>query len=317
MKKIRTLHSPSANIIENVMWDRPDMRSDQVEIQTKLCGVCRSDIGSYARWEAMPYATPEFPDGPIGTFGHEGLGVVTKVGSLITKTKVGDIVSTWSDPAYADSYYATENQLTVVPEISHEFILQPVACAINILHKTENMAATMHGDCELLLLGTGFMSIIIGQYCKSNFIPLTVVGSSNKKIWDNLGYTLKTIDDIKPRKFKAIIDLSSKAENFHIITKELADLEAVICYASTPTTPITTNFFENCWDCHTIIMPSPRNSDFSDMMELTRDAIIAEEINPGIIWSKQYDRNDIDKVKQAFEDGKNRPKDYLRGYLKF
>lgn len=317
MTKTKTLHSFKADTIEEVEWDRPEMKDTQVEIKTLFCGVCRSDIGSYARWELMPYASEFNPDGVLGTFGHEAVGIVTAVGAYVTKTKIGDYVATWSDPGYAETYYATEKELTVIPEPDPKFILQPVACALNILFKTIN--AKSDPDYEVLLVGTGFMSIIIGQYCKSNFIDLTVVGNSNRKIWEDLGYELQSMESIidSDKKYTSIIDLSSKAENFDLITKHIAGLEAVICYASTPTTPITTNFFENCWNCHTIIMPSPRNSDFDEVMEETRDAIINDEIDPSIIWSKEYDRHNIDEVKQAFEDGKHRPPGYLRGYLKF
>ena len=62
-------------------------------------------------------------------------------------------------------------------------------------------------------------------------------------------------------------------------------------------------------------MPSPRNLDFNAVMAWTRDLITAKILNADELWSKKYDRNDMTEVKQAFEDGKNRIKGYLRGYL--
>jgi D-arabinose 1-dehydrogenase-like Zn-dependent alcohol dehydrogenase len=310
--KIKTLHSFEANSIEEIIWDAPEMTDDQIKIKTLFCGVCRSDIGSYARWEDMPYG------GKVGGFGHEGLGEVVAVGSNVTGVKVGDFVSTWSDPAYAEYYYAKQNEFVVVPEASHKYILQPVACAMNILHKTQLFMNSMgYMNEPILLLGSGYMSIIIGQYCKSNDIDLRVVGGSNKDIWKSMGFNLYSIDEVRNsgKRFKVIIDLTSKADMYHVISKDLADIEALICYAATPEKEVHTNFFENCWNCHTLIMPSPRNLDFNEVMEWTRDLIEHGVLNPEMLWSQGYDRNDMNQVKQAFEDGKNRPAAYLRGYL--
>lgn len=318
MNKFKTLHSFNANSIEETTWDAPEMSEDQIKIKTLFCGVCRSDVGSYARWEHMPYTDDQNPNGKIGGFGHEGLGEVVAIGKNVTGVKIGDFVSTWSDPAFADYYYAKQNEFVVVPEASHKYILQPVACAMNIFHKTQLFMNSMgYMNEPILLLGSGFMSIIIGQYCKSNDIDLRVVGNSNKDIWKSMGFTLYSMNEVKKsnRKFKVIIDLTSKEETFYTISKELADIEALICYAATPSTEVKTNFFDSCWNCHTLIMPSPRNLDFNEVMEWTRDLIDHGVLDPNILWSQGYSRNDMNEVKRAFEDGKNRPSGYLRGYL--
>lgn len=313
----KTLHSFKAKQITETEWNRPEMTDDQIEVKTIFCGVCRSDIGSYNRWEDMPCTSEDNPTG-IGHFGHEGLGEVTRVGKNITGVEIGDIVSTWSDPAYSDYYYAKQNEFAVVPEASHKYILQPVACAINILHKTRLFQDTMgYNEHPILLLGTGFMSIVIGQYCKANKLDLIVVGNSNKEIWSDMGYYLYSIEEVKKGfgPFKVIIDLTSKAEMYEVISKELAALEALICYAATPSKPVTTNFFENCWNCHTLIMPSPRNSDFGMIMEWTSKLVEMGVLNTDILWSAGYNRNDMKEVKKAFEDGTKRPAGYLRGFI--
>ena len=316
--KVKFLHSFGLNDINEFEDDLPEMRSDQIMIETKLCGICRSDILAYSGHE-----TPM----PLMTQGHEGLGVVVKVGSkLKNRVKEGDIVSTWSDPAYADYYYADEKQFTIVPEISSKYILQPVACAINIFEKTlVQRGITMANYNEkILLIGTGFMSVIIAQYAKFTNCILTIAGSANKEHFNKIGFEPIPLIDIRrkviekeEKRYTTIIDLSSKAENFYIITKELAALEALICYAATPTEEIKTNFFENCWNCHTFIMPSPRNKDFPDMMTMTCNLIQCNQIDPSFIWTKGYDRHNIEEVKQAFEDGTHRTPDYVRGYLKW
>lgn len=57
-----------------------------VQIDILYCGICHSDL-HYTRneWEAMPAAYPAVP-------GHEIIGRVAKVGSGVTKHKIGDLV---------------------------------------------------------------------------------------------------------------------------------------------------------------------------------------------------------------------------------
>ncbi len=305
--EIKYLHSFGKRDIKEYTGNLPEMSEDQIMVKTMMCGVCRSDIGAYGGMEE--------PMPPM-MFGHEGLSQVVKIGKNITGVKIGDYVATWSDPAYGDYYYAKQNEFSVVPELHYKYIMQPVACSINILEKTKKMAEVLGYESEkILLLGTGYMSLVIGQLISPDKID--IVGNSNKEYWNKFNHKLyPNIESLPNKKYKVIIDLTSKEENFYKITK-LADLEALICYAATPFTPVKTNFFENCWNCHTFIMPSPRNSDFNSMMELGISLVEKGELNTEILWSKSYDRNSLEQVKQAFEDGLNRDPEYIRGYIKW
>ena len=63
-------------------FERREPRDDDVVIEIKYCGVCHSDIHQ-ARNEWGNSAFPMVP-------GHEIVGIVTAVGSKVTKFKVGD-----------------------------------------------------------------------------------------------------------------------------------------------------------------------------------------------------------------------------------
>lgn len=302
--KIQLMHSYGKNDIDIYEWDKPEITDDEIEVKTKLCGICRSDIAAYSGWENPM---------PLGMFGHEGVGIVSKVGKNVKDIKEGDFVATWSDPAYGEYYNAKQNQFTKIPEIDKKYIMQPTACAINIWLKTYDQMYKMgYVGKDVLLIGTGFMSLIIGQIYKD----IHVLGKSNEFFWNNLNIPqYKTVEDLPKEKYKVIIDLSSKAEYFDIIAKQLGDIEALITYASTPFTPVTTNFFENCWNCHTFIMPSPRNLNFNTSMTLGVDQIYKNTIKTDILWTKGYKAFNLEDMKRGFEDGKNRTPNYLRGYF--
>ena len=63
-------------------FDRRDVGAHDVELDIKFAGICHSDIHQ-AREEWGPAIFPMVP-------GHEIAGVVTSVGSSVTKFKVGD-----------------------------------------------------------------------------------------------------------------------------------------------------------------------------------------------------------------------------------
>ena len=316
-EKIRYLHAYGDRKIVFSEIDKPSCPDNGVLVKTIMTGVCRSDVAQYLGDEKGV---------PFGMFGHEGLGEVVEIGKDCHKPglKIGSIVSTWSDPAYADYYPAKMNEFVIVPEAAPKYILQPVACAINILMQTIKFMERMDlvGE-EILLLGTGFMSTIIGDAAKARGIDMTIVGRANTEKWDSLGFkrydtSAELCDEIKNKtrkNFSVVIDLSSKEENFYAISETLAGDEALICYAGTPMSDVKTNFFANCWKCHTLIMPSPRNRDFNDSMAESAKLIEAGVLDTDKLWTCGYTRDVEADVILAFEDGSDRTPDYIRGYI--
>jgi aryl-alcohol dehydrogenase len=68
-------------LIEEIDLDEP--REDEVLIKVVACGLCHTDL--VARDQHLPVPLP-------GVFGHEGAGIVEKVGSRVTKVAPGDHV---------------------------------------------------------------------------------------------------------------------------------------------------------------------------------------------------------------------------------
>jgi len=69
-------------VIEEVELDDP--RGNEVLVRMAGCGLCHTDLSAQ-----HGYLPVKFP----GVFGHEGSGVVEKVGSLVTKVQPGDHVA--------------------------------------------------------------------------------------------------------------------------------------------------------------------------------------------------------------------------------
>lgn len=67
---------------------RPDPTENDVQIEILFCGVCHSDLYQVRNeWsDAMPTVYPFVP-------GHEIVGRVAKVGSAVSKFKLGDLAA--------------------------------------------------------------------------------------------------------------------------------------------------------------------------------------------------------------------------------
>lgn len=70
-------------LIEDIELEEP--RADEVLVKIVSSGLCHTDL--VARMQYIPFPLP-------GVMGHEGAGIVEKVGSHVKKVKVGDHVAT-------------------------------------------------------------------------------------------------------------------------------------------------------------------------------------------------------------------------------
>lgn len=285
------------NFIETV-WEKPNITDNEICVKSVMTGVCRSDIDMMQG---------SFGPLPLHMQGHEGLGQVIEVGKNIAHVKPGDFVATRGEPAYADYYNVKYNEYVKVPSPEPKYILEPVACGVNVVMQAEQEIRSKEGQGKrLLILGSGFLAwvayhtLILGGF---NF-DITVVGSSNKELWGaRLQHSFVGTYDV-------IIDLSSKPDVFNNV---IYNDGALIVVGSQKT--VTTDFSGLLWKACTMIFPSPRNSNFIKCMEISEKWITDGHLNVDSFWTKSYNRNT--EWQQAFEDGVNRPTGYSRGYIKW
>ena len=137
-------------------YPMPAVGPESVLIQVKACGVCGTDVHIYGGAQGATECNP-----PV-ILGHEFSGVVTQVGSAVTRVKVGDHVTVnpniscdacdqcrRGNPHFCDSMAATgvnydggfaeycavlERQVFKVPEgvpFEEAALCEPVACALH------------------------------------------------------------------------------------------------------------------------------------------------------------------------------------------
>ena len=295
----RCLQTTGQGFFEEVEYIKPEPGDYEIEVKALMTGVCRSDIDMMQG---------NFGPLPLHMQGHEGLGVVTKVGKNIGMTQVGDIVATRGEPAYADYYNVRANEYVTVPEADPKYILEPVACGINLIDQAKQEIDKRQGvNSKMLILGSGFLAWVAYHTMRLNgFIyQVDVLGSNNLDLWgDKL--LLGTSDS-----YDVVIDLSGK---YSLGTDINLNNNALIIDGVGKAVS-KQEAQAQLWKAVTTIKPSPRNAQFIDCMYFAKHWIENGYLEVDSFWTRCYNRNT--EWQQAFADGVDRPNGYSRGYIKW
>jgi D-arabinose 1-dehydrogenase-like Zn-dependent alcohol dehydrogenase len=274
----------------------PPLTEDEICVRAVMTGVCRSDIDMMQG---------DFGPLPIHMQGHEGIGKVIGIGANIRDVSFGDFVATRGEPAYADIYNVRAKEYVVVPEATPKYIIEPVACGINIIEQPRQEIQRRQGG-RLLILGSGFLAWVAYHSLIWNGwnFDIDVVGSANQELWGD-----KLQKDYSG-KYDVVIDLSGKDD---VLTKDILNVGALVIFGAQK--EITSDFRYLLWNACTVVFPSPRNDEFYYWMKKAVYKIQSGELNVDKFWTKCYNRNT--EWQQAFADGVDRPSGYSRGYIKW
>jgi Alcohol dehydrogenase GroES-like domain len=296
--EVRVLQTTGAGWFNEVVWTKPEPTDYEIEVRAIMTGVCRSDIDMM---------NGNFGPLPLEMQGHEGLGVVTKMGAKVTGIAKGDFVATRGEPAYADYYNVRQGEYVQVESAEPKYILEPVACALNCIEQPIEELRKRSGG-RVLILGSGFLAWVIynALYADAtlHFTDVDVIGNSNRDLW---GDKLKS----EPNgEYNIVFDLSSRMD---IFDKPIIKENALIVFGAQKT--VTTDFSNLLWKACTMIFPSPRHPGFYQSMCKAEHLVRIGHINVDKFWTKEYNRDT--EWRKAFYDGNNRPQDYSRGYIKW
>jgi D-arabinose 1-dehydrogenase-like Zn-dependent alcohol dehydrogenase len=297
--KVKLLQTTGSGVFEEIEWDKPAHNSNEIEVKALMTGVCRSDL------EMM---LGNFGPLPLNMQGHEGLGVVIQVGESIDGVKIGDYVATRGEPAYADYYNCRANEFVVVPSADPKYILEPVACGINVVMQPLEAIKKRAGEHKrCLILGSGFLAQIVYktlQLLDIKFETVDVVGNYNRELWGD------TLQSEPVGSYDVVVDLSSRIDVLDAI--EYTN-EALLVLGVQK--QLTSDYGNLLWKACTIVFPSPRAECFIDAMVCAEKWITNHSLVVDNFWTRAYNRSM--EWQQAFNDGLNRPNGYSRGYIKW
>ena len=289
---VKCLQTTGQGYFEEVDYDKPEPSTNEIEVKAVMTGVCRSDIDMMQG---------NFGPLPLYMQGHEGLGLVTKVGSSIFDVKVGDYVATRGEPAYADYYNVREKEYIYVDQAHPRYILEPVACGINCVVDDFRKRP----NTKTIILGSGFLAWVVYHNLRMHFpkMSIDVIGTSNSDLWNNK--LLVGASD----SYDNVIDLSGKYE---LGTEINLNNNAIIVDAIGKAVS-KTEAEQQLWKSVTTYKPSPRNPNFYQCMKDAVWMIENGKLKVDSFWTRGYNRKT--EWKQAFADGADRPNGYSRGYI--
>ncbi len=148
---------------------RPDVAPGQVRVRVEGSGVCASSL---PEWEGRPWFT--YPSKP-GEPGHEGWGVVDKIGQGVDTSLLGSRVAFLSTHAFAEWDVADSAAVAQIPEGLSGRVCpgEALACAVNAFDR----ARVMPGDV-VAVVGVGFLGATI--VALAAHAGATVVGFSRR-----------------------------------------------------------------------------------------------------------------------------------------
>lgn len=154
--KATVLQAPQKVITEEA--ELPEPGKGEVRIKLEGSGVCASNIPV---WEGRDWFN--YPVTP-GEPGHEGWGVIDKIGENVTHWKVGDRVTALTYKAYATHDIAKEKSIVKLPASLNgkPFPGEPLGCAMNIFNRSD-----IQKGQKVAIVGSGFLGTLLIQLAKS------------------------------------------------------------------------------------------------------------------------------------------------------
>lgn len=133
----------------------PACGDDEILIKIIACGICSGDTFVYQNRAEMAST--------YSRLGHEGSGEIIAVGKKVDGFVPGDIVTTFSLPAYAEYLCATPDTVIKLPdEVDPIHALgEPIACCVHAINRYKP-----HPGDRVAVIGCGFMGLICLQLAK-------------------------------------------------------------------------------------------------------------------------------------------------------
>ena len=162
------IKEPKQVVLENVT--KPEPAKGEVRIKMQGCGLCASNL---PMWEGREWF--EYPVA-AGNPGHEGWGVVDKVGEGVNDFQPGDRVTAITYNAFAEYDIAPAENLIKIPESLNgiDFPGEPLGCAMNIFNRSDIKAGQ-----TVAIIGIGFLGSLLVQL--AHHAGAKVIAISRKK----------------------------------------------------------------------------------------------------------------------------------------
>jgi len=123
-----------------------DPEYDEVQVRTLANGICMFEVSLFTGAEPTPFPRE---------VGHEGIGIVEKVGRGVKRLKEGDVVTCMKWRSLQNLPAAGAHRISALPADPSTFLVEPANCVVIAVRSYD----IVPGD-RALVLGAGYMGLL-------------------------------------------------------------------------------------------------------------------------------------------------------------
>ena len=202
----------------------PEPSPGQVQVRMHGSGVCGSNVPV---WEGRPWFDYPLPPGAPG---HEGWGVVQRLGEGVEHIEVGQSVSLLSQRAFAEVDVAEADQVVPIPAVLQgaPFPGEAIACGVNVMRR----AAVRTGQ-RVAVVGVGFLGAVLVRLAVQAGADVTAItrrrfaldiaaslGARNQVVLDDTWATINEAKSVNGgHEFDVVIEVTGLQSPLDIATQ--------------------------------------------------------------------------------------------------
>ncbi|QSZ60525.1 zinc-binding dehydrogenase [Rhizobium sp. ZX09] len=292
----------------------------QVRIRLEGCGVCASNLTPWSGPEWM-----QFPTEP-GGLGHEGWGVIDRVGASVDDLKIGDRVAALSYHAYASHDIADAGLVVRLPSEldGHPFPGEPLGCAMNIFERSGIEAGQ-----TVAIIGIGFIGALLTQLAARRGARVIAIsrrpfslevaqrmGATELVEMDDHWRIIECVRQLTDGRFcDRVIEAVGKQWPLDLAGELTAERGRLIIAGYHQDGPRQINMQLWNWRGLDVINAHERDpAIYISGMRKAVAAVAAGELDPSTLYTHRYTLNDLDR---ALNDTRDRPESFLKALITY
>lgn len=290
----------------------------QVRIRLEGCGVCASNLTPWAGPEWM-----QFPTEP-GGLGHEGWGVIDRIGTDVSHLKVGERVAALSYHAYATHDIAEADMVVRLPsELDGQpFPGEPLGCAMNIFERCQIEAGQ-----TVAVVGVGFLGALLTQLAaregarviaisrRSFSLALArAIGAAEVIEMDDHWRIIERVKELTGGRFcDRVIEAVGQQWPLDLAGELAAERGRLIIAGYHQDGPRQVNMQSWNWRGLDVINAHERDPQiYISGMKKAAAAVVSGALDPSRLYTHSYPLRDLDK---ALNDTRDRPGEFLKALI--
>lgn len=305
-------------------YDVPEPGANDVMIKTMACGLCC--------WDSWLYRGVNAPGPYPYIIGHEGVGIVERVGSEVKSLKPGDKVFCGSGNNEMMCEYSTvpEAGLVRIPDDVTDYehyVFEPTCCVTNLLNITD-----IHMGDHVVLVGAGYMGLLtlqaLTRASQAGRITVFELREDRRKMAEAYGPT-EVLDPESEEGKKVIadiiaaggadvcIDFGASDSGFHLadsMTKQAGKLTIGSFHRSDVTFNGTKWHLGGLYVYNLAPMSNPH---FKEIVPRTWSMIKRGVFEPGKLVTHTAYFEDMEAMENMFQRACDKKDGYMKGVIMF